>query len=407
MANQKKLRLGFIGLGQATAHVIGELRLATDLPWEIAAAADPREHATAAFQKEFGGQVYADAEALCRESDVDVVYIATPPWMHLEHTLAAAKYGKHVIVEKPMALSLADCRAMVEAAKKGGIKLLAGHTHSFDPPIRKIYELVSKRQYGPLRMINSWNFNEFMHRPRLLSELEANHGPVLNQGPHQVDVVRQIGGGRVKSVRAVTIPDGVTGVVGGYTCHLTFESGVPATLVYDGRSLFDTAELFWWSGEGGQARDPNLNAKRRAAYLELAKLPKEERQTRLDADKEKGRYGAFAEGHHASKPYGGEVPRVQPFFGLIVVSCEDATIRQSPQGLLVYGNKGKEELVIEHDRLRGRLAELNEIYQGIVEGRPLFHDGAWGTATLEVCFAILESAKTDREIAMQHQVATE
>src|SRR5690242_15135625 len=106
MAQQKKLRLGFIGLGQATAHVIGELRLAKDLPWTIAAAADPRDHATAAFQKEFGGQVYADAEALCRESDVDVVYIATPPWMHLEHVLAAAKYGKHVIVEKPMALSL-------------------------------------------------------------------------------------------------------------------------------------------------------------------------------------------------------------------------------------------------------------------------------------------------------------
>jgi phthalate 4,5-cis-dihydrodiol dehydrogenase len=405
MAQQKKLRLGFIGLGQATAHVIGELRLAEGLPWEIAAAADPRPHATAAFQKEFGGQVYADAEALCRESDVDVVYIATPPWMHLEHTLAAAKYGKHVIVEKPMALSLADCRTMVAAAQKAGIKLMAGHTHSFDAPIRKIYELVSSGQCGALRMINSWNFNEFMHRPRLLSELEANHGPVLNQGPHQVDVVRQIGGGLVKSVRATTIPDGVTGVEGGYTVYLQFESGVPATLVYDGRSLFDTAELFWWSGEGGQARDPGLNARRRAAYLELAKLPKAERQKRLDADKEKGRYGAATSGH-GSKPYGDEVARVQPFFGLTVVSCEDATIRQSPQGLLVYGNKGIEELPIGHD-LRGRLAELNEMYEGIVEGRRVFHDGAWGTATLEVCFAILESAKTGQEIAMHHQVATE
>ena len=403
MAERKKLRLGFIGLGQATAHVLGELKLAADLPWVIAAAADPRAHSTAAFQAEFGGQVYGDAEELCRLSDVDVVYIATPPWMHLEHTLAAVKHGKHVIVEKPMALSLEDCRAMVAAAKQAGVKLLAGHTHSFDAPIQKISELVASETYGPLRMINSWNFNEFNHRPRLISELEANHGPVLNQGPHQVDVVRQIGGGRVKSVRATTIHDGVTGVEGGYSVFLQFESGVPATLVYDGRSLFDTAELFWWIGEGGQARDPQLNPKRRAAYLELAALPKDERQRRLDADKEKGRYGAAADGH-GSKPYGDSVARHQPFFGLVMVSCENATIRQSPTGLTVYGNRGKEELVIEHS-LRGRLAELNEIYQGIVKNRPLVHDGAWGMATLEVCFAILKSAETGKEIRMRHQVA--
>lgn len=404
MAKQtRKLRLGFIGLGQATAHVIGELKLAKDLPWVIAAAADPRPHATAAFQAEFGGQVYADALELCRDSDVDAVYIATPPWMHLEHTLAAAKYGKHIIVEKPMALSLADCRKMVMAAKKAGVKLLAGHTHSFDAPIQKISQLVARKTYGPLRMINSWNFNEFNHRPRLISELEANHGPVLNQGPHQVDVVRQIGGGRVKSVRATTIRDGVTGVEGGYSVFLQFENDVPATLIYDGRSLFDTAELFWWVGEGGQARDPNLNARRRAAYLELAALPKKERQRRLDADKEKGRYGAVADGH-GGKPYGDSVARHQPFFGLVMVSCENATIRQSPTGLTVYGNRGKEELVIEHS-LRGRLAELNEIYQGIVKNRPLVHDGAWGMATLEVCFAILKSAETGKEIRMRHQVA--
>ena len=404
MAQQtKKLRLGFIGLGQATAHVIGELKLAKDLPWVIAAAADPRPHATAAFQAEFGGQVYADALELCRESDVDVVYIATPPWMHLEHTLAAAEYGKHVIVEKPMALTLADCRKMVAAARKAGVKLLAGHTHSFDAPSQKISQLVARKTYGPLRMINSWNFNEFNHRPRLITELEANHGPVLNQGPHQVDVVRQIGGGRVKSVRATTIRDGVTGVEGGYSVFLQFESGVPATLVYDGRSLFDTAELFWWVGEGGQARDPGLNAKRRAAYLELAALPKKERQRRLDADTEKGRYGAAAESH-GGKPYGDSVARHQPFFGLVMVSCENATIRQSPSGLTIYGNRGKEELAIEHS-LRGRLAELNEMYQGIVKNRPLVHDGAWGMATLEVCFAILKSAETGKEIRMRHQVA--
>jgi hypothetical protein len=100
--------------------------------------------------------------------------------------------------------------------------------------------LVESGELGPLRAINSWNFNEFNHRPRLHSELVDTHGPVFNQGPHHVDIVRQIAGGLVRSVRGTTIPDGITGVEGGYVAYLEFVTGVPATLVYDGRSLFDT-----------------------------------------------------------------------------------------------------------------------------------------------------------------------
>jgi predicted dehydrogenase len=404
MADDRKLRLGFIGLGQASSQIIAELRQAKNFPWVLAAAADPRAHATEAFRQEFGGQVYRDAEDLCREADVDVVYIATPPWMHLEHALAAARYGKHIVCEKPMALTVEDCREMAEAAKRHGVLLLAGHTHSFDAPVQKIHELVAKSAYGPLRMLNSWNFNEFNHRPRLPSELAANHGPVLNQGPHQVDVVRQIGGGLVKSVRATTILDGVTGVEGGYICYLQFEGGVPATLVYDGRSLFDTAELFWWVGEGGQARDPAMAAKRRREYLTLSARSDEERQQVLDREKERGRYGAESPAPDR-KPSASSSDRKQPFFGLLLVSCEDAAIRQSPDGLYVYGKNGREEVVLAQ-ALRGRLAELTEIYEGIVHGRRIFHDGLWGMATLEVCFAILESTETGKEIHMRHQVAS-
>jgi phthalate 4,5-cis-dihydrodiol dehydrogenase len=102
----RALRLGIIGLGQAGAMIIDEIKAAGDLPWTIAAAADPREHATKHFRDTFGAPVYRDAEELCAASDVDVVYVATQPWDHLAHTRAAAKHGKHVICEKPMALSL-------------------------------------------------------------------------------------------------------------------------------------------------------------------------------------------------------------------------------------------------------------------------------------------------------------
>src|SRR3954470_20305614 len=96
---------------------------------------------------------------------------------------------------------------MVAAADRHGVRLLAGHTHSFGAPYRKMREIVRGGELGELVMINSWMFNEFNPRPWPTRELEHSHGPLLNQGPHQVDIVRQIGGGLVKSLRAQTIWD--------------------------------------------------------------------------------------------------------------------------------------------------------------------------------------------------------
>lgn len=400
---KRSLRLGIIGLGQAASQIIFGIKTAVDCPWEIAAAADPRVQALDKFRSEFDGETYMDAADLCRKSNVDAVYIATPPWMHLEHASIAAENGKHIICEKPLALSLSDCDEMVAVARQHGVKLLAGHTHSFDAPIRAIQKLIMDGSVGPLRAINSWNFNEFNHRSRLTSELKATHGPLLNQGPHQFDIVRQIAGGKVRSVRASTFLDGVSGVEGGYTAYLEFENGVPATVVYDGRGLFDTAEFFWWIGEGGQARDPRLTPRRRKNYTTIAQLPPEDREKRLAEEKEEGRYGAAAT---AALKYAGRPEELkQPFFGLLMVHCENATIRQSPDGLYLYTENGRNEIALKHE-VRGRLAELNELYDSVVDDREPFHNGAWGTATLEVCFGILESAKTRSEITMQRQVAS-
>jgi phthalate 4,5-cis-dihydrodiol dehydrogenase len=91
------------------------------LPYRIAAAADPREHALASFRKEFGAEAFTDAEAMLRADLIDVAYIATPAEMHREHVELAAKYGKHVICEKPMALTIEDCDAMVAATERAGV----------------------------------------------------------------------------------------------------------------------------------------------------------------------------------------------------------------------------------------------------------------------------------------------
>ncbi len=102
-----RIRLGVAGLGRAFMLMLPTLvqhpRLA------LTAAADPRPDARDRFRDDFAGaRAYETVEALCADPDVDAVYIASPHQFHVQHVRAAAAGGKHVLVEKPMALTLAD-----------------------------------------------------------------------------------------------------------------------------------------------------------------------------------------------------------------------------------------------------------------------------------------------------------
>ena len=387
------LRLGMAGLGVASTQILPAV---SALPFvKIAAAADVRTEALVKFRQAFKGETFTSVEALSSSPNIDAVYVATPNQFHAQHAITAVHHKKHVIVEKPMALSVEECEAMNEAAEKNGVKLLCGHTHSFDPPVRKIREIVRSGELGKLCMINTWNYNEFMYRPRMKHELATSRGVVLNQGPHHVDIVRLIGGGRVRSVRAMTgIWDKARGHEGSYTCYLEFENGTPATLVYSGYGFFDTAELFSWVGEGGQRRDPETNLKVRKQLSEVRSAEEEEQL------KEGMRFGGEYEGGF-SHLWSGE--RKQPFFGFTLVSCERGDIRQTPDGLLIYGENERREITLPPGK-RGREAEMEELYNAVVHDGPVFHDGRWGEATLEVCLAMLESAKKRKEIFLAHQV---
>jgi phthalate 4,5-cis-dihydrodiol dehydrogenase len=387
------LRLGVAGLGVASTQILPPI---SALPFiKVSAAADTRTDALAKFREAYKGETFTSVAEMCASPNVDAIYIATPNQLHAQHAITAANHKKHVIVEKPMALSIEECEAMNQAAEKNRVKLLCGHTHSFDPPVRRIREIVKSGELGKLCMINTWNYNEFMYRPRMKHELATSHGVVLNQGPHHVDVVRLIGGGMVRSVRAMTgIWDQARAHEGSYTCYLEFEDGTPATLVYSGYGFFDTAELFSWVGEGGQHRDPetNLNVRRK---LREVRSPEEEERL-----KEEMRFGGRREGEF-SHVWSGE--RKQPFFGFTLVSCEQGDIRQTPDGLFIYGESEKREINLPAGR-RGRESEVEELYDAVAHGRPVFHDGRWGEATLEVCLAMLESAKERKEIFLSHQV---
>src|SRR5258708_18031395 len=102
--------LGAAGLGRG--FTLMAPTLAGDARVKLVAAADSRAEARAQFAKDFGGRAYATVQELCADSGVDVIYGATPHQFHAEHARPAFAAGKHALLEKPIALTLNDCRPM-------------------------------------------------------------------------------------------------------------------------------------------------------------------------------------------------------------------------------------------------------------------------------------------------------
>src|SRR5438309_8195815 len=156
----KKLRIGVAGLGRA--FTLMAPTFAADARVELVAVADPRPEARLDFQ----GKSYSSVEELCKDPAVEVVYVATPHQFHAEQARLAASHGKHLLVEKPMALTLEDCRSMINAAREARVALVVGHSHSFDRPILQARKIIEQGLVGKVRMITAFNFTDFLYRPR-------------------------------------------------------------------------------------------------------------------------------------------------------------------------------------------------------------------------------------------------
>src|SRR5215471_18431123 len=239
MEPEAPLRVGLIGVGVGARQLLPALSTAAHV--RFVAAADVRPDAMARLAERYGVQTYASVEQLCDQAPIEAVWIATPNHLHAAHAIAAAERGKHVIVSKPLAISLAEVDAMNAAARRAGVHLLAGHTQSMAPTIRRMGELVASGTLGQLGMIHTWHYTDWMYRPRLPAELDTAQGggPVFRQASHQVDIVRVIAARPVRSVRAMTVQlDEARGAEGAYTAFLEFDDGTPATIVYSGYGHF-------------------------------------------------------------------------------------------------------------------------------------------------------------------------
>ncbi len=391
----RKMKVAVAGLGTGAVAVVNAMRNAPHL--ELVAAADVRPQALEAFRQRFHGRAYDSVEKLCEDPEVEVVWVSTPNQFHCEHTLLAARAGKNVVVEKPMALTLDEADQMVNAAEKNGVKLLCGHTASLMAANRATRRLVASGELGRLCAVNVWSYSDWMFRPRMPQEVDlaTGGGVPYRQGPHQVDTVRLLGGGMVRSVRAQTgqwFP--ARKVPGYYAAFLEFEDGTPATIVHNGYGYFSTHEFVPWvvNRRGDAARQLRKALRENPAMADEEAKAKD--QMRFGGEKE-GASEATPEQRRASAGF-------QPDLGIVITSCERGDIRQSPNGLWVYDDDGQREIPVEgiHDE---RMGELDEMYEAVTQNRPVRHDGRWGMGTLEVVLGIMQSARERREVMMAHQ----
>jgi phthalate 4,5-cis-dihydrodiol dehydrogenase len=384
------LGLGLAGLGMAGAVMARAAALHSGV--RICAAADPNAAPRQAFARDFNAAVYADVAELCEDPAVDIVYIATPHQYHAAHAILAASRGKHVILEKPMALTFAECDAIIEAADYHDVRLIVGHTHAFDPAVREMRRIIESGELGPLGMIATWNYTNFLYRPRRPEELDTAHGGgiMFNQVPHQIDTLRLLGGGRVTTVRAhAEILDPARPTEGSCIGFLEFDNGAAASLVYSGYDFFDSDEWHGWISERGSPKRSQHGAARRALAAGGAD------ETRLRTER-------FAYGSDAAP---GSPPH-QPHFGLMIVTCARGEMRASADGLLRYDENGVREVALPRGpAMPGRAEVLDDMIAAIRSGRAPVHDGRWGKATVEVALALLQSARERREISLSHQVA--
>lgn len=389
---ERKLHLGVAGLGRAFSLMAPGF--AAHPRVQLAAAADPRAEACARFTAEYSGMSYATVEEMCADPTIDAVYIASPHQFHAEHAVLAANNGKHVLVEKPMALTLADCRAMIAAAERAHVRLIVGHSHSFDAPVVRARQIIAGGELGAVRMVTAINYTDFLYRPRRPEELETNRGGgvIFNQAPHQVDVVRLLAGAAARRVRASAGAwDPERPTEGAYSALLTFGGGAFASLTYNGYGHFDSDEWCDWVGEGGQRKDVGAYGATRRL---LASAPTAAAETALKATRNYG-------GQDFSTA--GGAPEFHPHFGIVLVSCERGDVRPTPKGVMIYGDRERRFEPMPTPR-EARTAVLDELCDAVLEGKPPLHDGAWGMATMEICLAILRSAREGSDIDLVEQV---
>ncbi|MCL2730209.1 MAG: Gfo/Idh/MocA family oxidoreductase [Actinomycetia bacterium] len=225
------MRIGLIGAGAvADLHA----RAADQLPGtRLTAVCDLEESAAGRVAAPYGAATYTDYRALLAGGSVDAVVVNTPHSLHHRMVVDAAEHGLHVLVEKPMATTLADCDAMAEACARAGVTLVVGHIQHFLPDKRAAQAVIAAGDIGAPVAVHDYRTTDYRpgtRSPWFFSRELAGGGALMNIGAHCLDRTVWLSGSRAVSLTAAIRERFGAPVETDGTLTLTLASGAPAAV---------------------------------------------------------------------------------------------------------------------------------------------------------------------------------
>ncbi len=259
----KQLNWGLIGAGDISRKRIAPaLR---DLPnCNFVAVTRARADRAKQFANEFGAKKwFPKFEDLLADDEIQAVYVATPVDLHAKQTIAAAERGKHILCEKPMALSIAECDTMIAACNANNVKLGIAYYRRFYPIINRVKEIIASGEIGKPALAQINAFEYFDPSPEhsrywLLEKENGGGGPMMDFGCHRIEVLENLFG-EIRDLKSI-VSNSVFGreVEDTASALFQFESGTCAnlTVTHAANEPLDTLEIF---GTQGSIHIPVLN----------------------------------------------------------------------------------------------------------------------------------------------------
>ncbi|WP_019640532.1 Gfo/Idh/MocA family protein [Paenibacillus fonticola] len=245
-------RVALIGAGIISRNHLDAIRQMEQL--QAVAVADIDESTGRTVSKQYGIRYYADYREMIVKEKPDIAIIALPHYLHEQCAVWCAGHGCHLLLEKPMALSTAECDTILEAVSKAGVQLMVGHTQHYLPANLQAKALIESGELGKLIAIHDtrhlYYFNE--NRPAwFLDKKKAGGGILMNLGAHSIDKIQWLTNSRITKVKAALSYEGERGNVEGSGCiFLETSNGVPAVIVQSGYTgvAKDETELIFSRG---------------------------------------------------------------------------------------------------------------------------------------------------------------
>ena len=195
--NQKRIGYAVIGLGRIAGHFMPgtESTVNSEITALVSGHRDKAERIAAQYNVPTSSIYnYENFDQIAHNPSVDAVYVALPNSMHAEYTIRAAKAGKHVLCEKPMATSVADCETMIAACKAANVKLMIAYRCHYEPTNLRAIKLIRDGALGQVQAIQSaFGFNISPGEWRLSKKL-AGGGPLYDVGIYSLNACRYLTG---------------------------------------------------------------------------------------------------------------------------------------------------------------------------------------------------------------------